>query len=53
MGRNARRRHGAVSSGWFLTDDYGTRPIETLEEFEAALETIGGAQDDSTAEEAP
>lgn len=54
MGRNARRRHGSTVSGWFLTDEYGTTPIGTLDEFRAALAIVGGDQDDdSAATEAP
>ena len=54
MGANARRRYGDIKqapngSGWFLSDEYGTLPIESLEQFELALEYLGGGVQDGAA----
>jgi hypothetical protein len=53
MGRNARRRHGELPSGWNFTNGNKTVPIRTQEDFHAALTWImGGDEDADTAKEA-
>jgi hypothetical protein len=37
MGRNARRRHGELPTGWNFTRDGHTEPIRTVQDFHAAL----------------
>jgi hypothetical protein len=59
MGRNARRRHGELPTGWNFTRDGHTEPIRTEADFHAALTWLldtphasGGESDDTTAPEA-
>lgn len=37
MGRNARRRHGELPTGWNFTRNGDTQPIRTAEDFHAAM----------------
>lgn len=49
MGRNARRRHGELPTGWNFTRGASTFPIRTEADFHAALTwVLGGEYGDST-----